>query len=373
MTIAALLFAKTFPVVITDTLISTKGGRENEIDTPLTSAEKREGFDGYKPAGIAQKMWHSQNLFFLYAGTVSDAERLFRFVDNKMHYGGSVYTDEVHADVKRYAKDNKLDVSFIVVCKNPDDFIHHYPYRAIQADGPLFGRCLMIGSGAPPLVTLLDMVRGAPLPPEEEYEHISVVYQNALRALAAVTIDYLNEQSLLAAKATGAFFNLSFLPELYAFKLTEIPPIIASGVCQIFLKIAGDHLFVKRVVISRQVFGQSTNDVILMDQELPIKAADQSLYLPAHTLRVTTIRMTRQDKSWFDYVTGDSYGVSSVIVYVEKALSDKPGDVVRQKKILLNDPPLLSISQTVTGVSLLANEPFMQSVVEHLARYEVNA
>jgi hypothetical protein len=368
MTVAVLLFAHTIPVVITDSLISATDVPKHEIDTPLTSSETREGLGGYVPVGIAQKMWHSQNLVFLYAGIVEDADRLFKFLNNKMHYGEPVYTDEVHADITRYVEDNGLRISFIVICNGLDGFIHHYGYNVIHAEGPLFGRCLMIGTGKEPLLALLDKIDGTPLPPSNDLsnEHISLVFLNALRALATVTNDYMKNESLLAIKSTGAFFNLSYLPELYGFEPTKIPSIIASGICQIFLNIVGDRLFIKRVVISRQIFGQGTTDVILMNQDILIKAAYQELHLPADTLKIVTIGMKRTESSWKEFVPRDCYGVNSVIVYVERALSDKPGNIARKKKILLNDPPILTISQTITGVSLHASTPFMQSVVENL-------
>lgn len=103
MTVAALLFSKTVPVAITDSLISapTEGG--GPILTPLTDNEFREGDDKYVPVGIARKMWITENkIVFLYAGTVIHAKKLFDHLKTKTQY--NEYTENTHTEMKDYVE-----------------------------------------------------------------------------------------------------------------------------------------------------------------------------------------------------------------------------------------------------------------------------
>lgn len=205
MTVAALLFAEAFPIVITDHLISSNYTPPVPVTTALTDAESRVGDKGYTPTGMAVKLWHGPgDLYMLYAGKVDDAQKILKEVSARVLY--KPYTIQSHEDVTLWADSSRLEASFIVVYQDVDGFIHHMSHGARIYDSPCFGRILIIGSGETPLTASIHHVEKylPSLPVDfdkftEEYVDTAVV--NALALQARSSVEYMKENSNFAYKS----------------------------------------------------------------------------------------------------------------------------------------------------------------------------
>ena len=222
MTVAALLFADTFPIGFTDNLISSAGDGA-AIDTPITPAESRPGLDGFRPAGLAKKHWKSEhaNHYVLYAGVVKDALSLFAFIEGQTAYAG--YDEATHSRVVERATADRLQVSFIVVTVDRDNRVSHHYHHSTVFDHRKFGRVVVIGSGKEALLQLLDRVPALDLAADADPHRMLL---NALVLAGAAADDYVSARSNFAALSTGGHFPLVYFPELYGWNETSLPAIL---------------------------------------------------------------------------------------------------------------------------------------------------
>lgn len=323
MTVAALLFSTSIPVVITDHLISTEhsGTEPSSLKTPLVSQESRSGLQNYRPVGLSKKLWkHSDNTYMLYAGIVDDAKKLFEYLKTKLVYVVE-YSDEIHNDLVHFVDTNRLNVSFIIVCKKQDGFIHHFYHSAENSNLAIFGNIIAVGSGAKPLTELLDIHHVAKLPTSDQMpEHLYAVMLNSLRALAILTLDYMKHNSKLAEKSTGGLFDITYLPTLYGYDVWEkTHKYFTSGICQIFTEVLSEKTIITRLVIS-QPTEEATTQTIVFTGERELNGSDEFEF-NLNELDITYVGSTRGE-------TVESYNMSpiniecnQVVVYSQRSFN----------------------------------------------------
>lgn len=290
MTIVAVLFADTFPAIISDSLISAKGGMVNSLNTPLTYGESREGIDGYRPVGVARKVWHGENeTLLLYSGVVDHAQQLLAHLNHLTTY--KKYSLEAHSDLVRRVQSDNLNVSFIVLSSDGLEIAHYY-HGAECYDDPrsVFGRVICIGSGKTELINTLKKINGKPLPdlslPTEYFE---TAFLNGLVAAADMTIDYLSsEKSEYARKSCGGYFEIFYPASLWA----EVPKWMNNGRGHIFIEIVNDCPVIKRIVVSD--VGQDNNTVLASVPTLDVPIVEGEIRIPVSDVTNHTIGDIRE-------------------------------------------------------------------------------
>lgn len=234
MTVAALLFAKTFPIVITDHLISSKILPEAPVNTALTDTELRESDSGEVPVGMAAKVWHVDNkMYMIYAGSVAHAQLIRDKVRAKTTY--APYSEEIHKDITDWADASHLKASFILIFLGTDGYIHYMGHGARIHSTPHFGDVLIIGTGEKPLLeSILKAAESIQAKPPIADE-IQMAMSSAVAVQANATVGYMNFRSEFASKATGGLFALSYLPKCYGWSEKTPPPSHAQNrVCELF-------------------------------------------------------------------------------------------------------------------------------------------
>lgn len=290
MTIVAVLFADTFPAIISDSLISTKGGVVASLNTPLTYDETREGLDGYRPVGVARKVWHGDNkTLLLYSGTVQHAQELLAHLNHLTAYRS--YSLEAHSDLVRRVQRDNLNVSFIVLSSDGLE-VEHYYYGAECYDDPrsVFGRVICIGSGKTELINTLKKIKGKPLPEMSlPTEYFETAFLNGLVAAADMTIDYLNfNKSEYARKSCGGYFELFYPTSLWS----EVPKWMSNGCGHVFIEIVNDCPVIKRIVVSH--VGQDNNTVLASVPSLDVPIVEGEVRIPVTDVTNHTIGDIRE-------------------------------------------------------------------------------
>lgn len=240
MTVVALLFSTTIPIAITDNLISQEVAVSVAIDTPITGQESREGLMGSRPVGLAKKHWflELEGAYFLFAGIVTHAEQMSQYIKTKLSYCGA-YSESIHAEVVNYIERNDLQLGFILICKNSDGFLNHFYHNAKLAETNGFGKIVVLGSGAIPLIRAMERTPAVELPsptPGNEGAHVDAAIYNAALFSGVLRSEYASIASDLAAKSTGGNFSLIYFPELYGFDGNSIPASV-EGVTHVSLRL----------------------------------------------------------------------------------------------------------------------------------------
>jgi hypothetical protein len=371
MTVAALLFADSFPVAITDSLISTKRSPNAPsfaaITTPLRSNESRSGIDGFKPSGLALKQWVAgQRMLLLYAGVIGDAQQLLDFIQLKTVIVD--YSDAIHADVGDFIATNLLQVSFILVQHGENGAHSYFSYGARDEMTPLFGRVVTIGSGKTPLLEIFAKAPAAELPDPAEMpvDHIETTVVNALQAVAVLSRDYMDDQSKMADKSTGGLFNVAYFPELYGFMTeAEVPVLVVSGICQILVELRGEAAVITRISVSRQIFAAERMEVLLFEGELDTLADSTTISIDAPQLQSITIAKTRDESKVDEFSPKEDFGIHQVIVYVERTERCRHGGRPRTHHVYwCRGEPLVSVEQKDTGIALKLVQPLMAKVID---------
>lgn len=249
MTIVAVLFADTCPLIISDSLISAKDSNPEGVQTPLSNNEIRGGGDGYIPVGVARKVWDTgAQTLLLYSGVVNDAKELLLHLQHLTQY--KTYDDNAHEDLVNRVAQDKLDVSFIVLTINSGE-IEHYYYNANICDSlrATFGLVVCIGTGSDGFIKTLSKVHGVKLPPPAQAtDYISTECLNSLNAASEMTLDYLNEhQSLFAQQSCGAYFEVIIPTILYP----DPPSWMSNGFGHIFVEVVDGVPKLRKVVLSQ--------------------------------------------------------------------------------------------------------------------------
>lgn len=288
MTVAALLFAKTFPIVITDHLISREGASGAPMDTALTDAESRVSDTGHIPVGMAAKMWHVRDsMYMVYAGTVTHAQQICEKIAAKTAY--TSYSASVHDDVVTWVEASNLHASFILIFLGDDGFVNYYSHGARNAHNDWFGEVLIIGSGCEPLGRSIEAActYADPLPSNFETQTVAYVQQamaNATALQAGATVDYTKANSAYANKATGGLFALSYLPRCYRWSDTTPPPgHFQNRTCELFTESRDAGIYLNRAVISsRTIDEEPLKALVYRDSEHSALNLDELNLLLAH-------------------------------------------------------------------------------------------
>lgn len=326
MTICALLFRNSFPIAITDNLISNRQGVEDLV-TPLTEKENREGLEGYKPAGVANKIWKvsvdntiERTYYMMYSGIVEDAKKLSNYLFHKLCYQT---VDEINVlDIESYIQKDSLKLSVILLYMDSNGYFSHY---YINADRIYFynqDEVLAIGSGAKDLSvqiqylyskhrTLIDNLKLLDI-----HEKIGV----ALLLTSQLTSDYLylEDFSSFAKKSCGALYNIYTFPQLYYNSNNEIPNFIKNGTCQVFLDFCfvQNKFLIKRIVHTKQCYDESEDVIsttINLNADIPekdyIKIPSELINAKVHVIRPL------KDCSYIDNVNAIYLSSNQLIIY----------------------------------------------------------
>lgn len=375
MTVAALLFADSFPVAITDSLISTKSSPDapcfTGITTPLRSDESRHGVDGFKPSGLALKQWVvGPQMILLYAGVVRDAQQLLDRIQLKTMY--VEYSDGIHNEVVDFIATERLQVSFILVQRGENNALSYFYHGASSQMTPLFGQVVTIGSGKAPLLEIFAKALAAELPDPQENPggHLETTVVNALQALAVLSRDYMDDQSLMADKSTGGLFNVAYFPELYGYPAeADLPALVVSGICQILVELRGKAAVITRLSVSRQIFSAERIEVLLFEGDLDTLASSTSISIDASQLQSITIAKNRDESKAGQYSPGKDFGVHQVVVYVERVERCRHGGRPRTHHIAwCRGEPLVNVEQKNGGITLKLAQPLMAKVIDAVDR-----
>ena len=269
MTVATLLFGDSFPIAVTDCLISAQNVVASTIYTPITISETRPGSNGYVPIGLAKKQWLSvyRNHYILFSGTVNDAEALAKYIDGKLAYEEKFYDDDLHQQAVELVTRDKLNVAFIVVSKSQDHYISHYYHAASLIQKKPFGQIVIIGSGTSELIRATKSLVQH-LPPSalnfdaKAPEAIGGYMLLALSLVGQLTLDYANPTSNLARDSTGGNFHITYFPELYGWSKADLPPPLLCGSMQIWLRLEGHSVYLDQFIWSSSPLGDSPIQIL---------------------------------------------------------------------------------------------------------------
>ena len=306
MTVAALLFGETFPIAITDNLISSNHMPEASPTTPLTGQEARPSTDGTAyPAGLASKVWESPiGVHMLYAGTVDHAQQIFTKVLRVAEYEGS-YSLERHKNIVQDAISDGLAASFIVVDLR-EDHIHHagHPDWQTECRNGSFGKALVIGSGRHALLQVMNRLSTkqiavtVPCFESELEKHVCTAVANALLIIANASVEYMRPHSEFARQSTGGLFTLSFFPGLYGWTQGNLPPAYLNNrLCQIFTQCDADTLYLKRLVLTLKPIGSECLEVIVFNGSLALDIDSCTLTLKLKELSLSRIAAIRDEST----------------------------------------------------------------------------
>lgn len=368
MTVAALLFSNTFPIVITDHLISSNLAPEEPITTPLTDFELRVGDAGDIPAGVAVKIWHvAEQMYMLYAGRVDHAREILNEVRARVAYKD--YSEENHLVIKNWVKSSKLEASFILIYRGGDGYVHYNSFGAREYETTHFGRVLIIGSGESPLLHSLKKLQATlKAPPDsiatETMPHVEQAILNAMTLQADASNDYIKSNSNFANKSTGAQFSLSYLPKCYGWSNSAPPPVkLQHRTVEFFTRNVGTDIFISRAVISyRETDEQELNTIVYRNFASKIfDVHDGELLLEKENLTRYTIADVRDQSSVQPYKKlGASLGMHQVVVYAE--ITTDSGKAYTYNVVYRGGEAILKIYNGLAGLHL----EFGHRVIEEL-------
>ena len=331
MTVAALLFAESFPIAITDNLISSNLAPDIPPTTPLTGPELRKGNAGKSfPTGLALKVWASEfGFYFLYAGRVDHARQLFDRVEQVV-YREQKYTLDRHQNIIDDANYHGLDASFIVVYLD-EGFIAYAgdADRQTTLMGKSFGKVLVIGSGRDSLMQAMDTLERRQTLTLPELEPVNLDYAthaiaNALAVVGRSSVEYMRAHSAFAQQSTGALFNISYFPNLYGWSVTNpAPGWLANRLCQIFTHSDGTGTYLTRLVVTRQEVGCTHLETFFFSGHQKLDLAQDEFTLDLRNLTLSRIRALYDDSESSEMpVLEEDLALYQVIVYGQK---DAPG------------------------------------------------
>jgi len=162
MTLVAVLYADTSPIVVADSLISNFDGLPDGLNTPLFSTPDSRAAGEYRPAGLARKFWMlpDRSLFF-YAGAAGAARQLFDYLVEIVSID-CPYDREIHRTAQDYLQRIRSRFSFLIVVPSEDE-AQLWAYGNVhRADIPNYGHVAMLGSGVEEALEILRRYPGSP-------------------------------------------------------------------------------------------------------------------------------------------------------------------------------------------------------------------
>lgn len=375
MTVAALLFAKTFPIVITDHLISTSYTPATPVSTVLTDVESRVSDRGKTPVGMAAKVWHVENdMYMIYAGTVAHALQIRDKVKAKIVY--TSYCESIHNDITVWADAENLKASFILVFLGADGFVHHMSHGARTYQCPYFGDVLIIGTGEDPMLKSFNQVARyiQPLPinfQSPTAADIQRAMANAVALQANATVEYMKSRSEYASKATGGLFALSYLPKCYGWSSQKPPPgHVQNRVCELFTERRGSKMYLNRAVISsRTIDDEPLDALVYRDSEKCALDLNESAVLLSHGDWVNHhIAQKRADTVVRPFAGFEGVqDIHAVIVYAQFRSGPRTGYL--HQVFHQSGTPLMRVSDDGTKLQLAFTHPMLREVWKRTAGY----
>lgn len=289
MTLIALLHKNSFPMAITDNLISTEH-RIKDYQTPETPLNTKE-HESFRILGMASKIWrygkNGKCLFLLYAGTVSNAQDIFEKYSQKFSYSqdDSEMLDIFHdLDRKIKSSSSNLDVTGIFLHNSSDQLtIYNHDFGDIcwisirnnELIEDIWVNIIIAGgSGAPRFLEIISNPNiNYTLKEQLKYVYnfhgrtkdsrgntnlnntIDYYYQCikfSLNSVALATIESVlyPEYSLLTYNACGALYNLRHFIELYPKIEEKHISISDTGLCQIFTEDKNGNLYINKFILT---------------------------------------------------------------------------------------------------------------------------
>lgn len=314
MTLIALLHKDSFPIAITDNLISKSISKtDNDYETPDTpldtkeilDAEKKE--DNFHILGMANKIWKYSStskgnpncftFFFMYAGIVTEAKRLFSDLINLVN-SGAFSEDDV-----RYYMEYYEGVSAVVIYIQEDNIKSiaskdiekaFIGYKDEQGNNRLVDlkRISQIGgSGFQTFSNLIFYFYKNHLSTQQKVyftitkkDNFDIMHPNtnkganiynhdffeqsyllSLSLLAVCTGEALRKQnrSELVKNACGGLFNLRHFVELYPQNIQEKLKLTDTGLCQVFTERTDKGYFIKKFILTNYTNDNKTISFVL--------------------------------------------------------------------------------------------------------------
>lgn len=332
MTICALLFRDSFPIAITDNLISNKSGIK-DLSTPLIENENRKGLNGYKPAGVANKIWKitinddiNHTYYMMYSGNVNDALELSNYIKGKLAYQT---VDEIDVlDIENYIINSKLEISVILMYMDKDGYFSHYYVNAHKISLGKIDSILAIGSGVSDFGHEVQnlYLKNSKLIDKITHLNIQEKILTSLLLVSQLTSDYLYLDcfSSFARKSCGALYNIYTFPQLYYNSISEIPNFIKNGICQIFIDFCfiQNNFFIKRIVHTRQCYesDEILSTTIDLNEKIPnddiVKINKGEFRKRVHIIR------SLKDDSFLDNPNKLSLYSNQVIIYASVGMQN---------------------------------------------------
>lgn len=318
MTLIALLHKGSFPMVITDNLISADAEGKNVTpkfketyqtpDTPLDTKEQltsKKSAENFYSLGMANKIWKTfapantnMPFFLMYAGSVERANKLFEDIKTLSPSDDIEYMLSFH-------KNNK-EISAIVICKNANNKIEYFSIGDIgrfitlkNKEGILknisFSAIAIIGgSGFKPFSKLLIQYYENHLQSKQLkyftktdcdddwtilHPNINIAYINdinffeqcylmSLNLLALCTAESLRKsgRSELVRNACGGLYNLRHFVELYPDYIQQDTKLSDTGLCQIFTEKINNIHCIKKFILTNYTDDNKTISYVLNKQ-----------------------------------------------------------------------------------------------------------
>ncbi|MGH2419047.1 hypothetical protein EJ576_29415 [Pseudomonas sp. C 49-2] len=381
MTVAALLFGETFPIAITDNLISSNHVPEASPTTPLTGQEARPAADGSTyPAGMASKVWESPlDVHMLYAGAVGHAQLIFTKVQQAAEYDDS-YSLKRHKNIVQDAINDGLAASFIVVDLR-EGHIHHagHPDWQTECRNGSFGKALVIGSGRHALLQVMNrlsteqIAKTLPCFECELEKHVCTAVANALLIIANASVEYMSPHSEFARQSTGGLFTLSFFPGLYGWTQDDLPPAYLNNrLCQMFTQRDGDTLYLKRLILTLKPIGSEFLEVIVFDGSLALNIDSCTLTLKFKDLSLSRIAAVRND-STVEPMTclTEALDVYQTITYGQFPSTSKAEPLTHKSVVFDSRRPVLTLMNdpvTADAICITFNQPLFANIWPQLKR-----
>ncbi|WP_455884911.1 hypothetical protein [Pseudomonas spelaei] len=371
MTVASLMFATSFPIAFTDHLVSNTIGTLIPPITPISGAETRVGVNGDIPVGLGLKLWESRaDVHLLYAGSIVDANKILDMIELALQR--ETYSRKINQQIKRFVAQSGLNASFIVVYLShrgrvsfcSSDEAQHYIDKH-------FRRVVMIGSGKPALVQIINTVSGqlkAPLP-SLEHDQTGHVFQAIARSLAVVarsTIDYMSgSASSFAAQSTGGYFCISYFLDLY-WRDQAPPAFLDNSLCQIFTEADVDQIYLTRLIVSQRSPGLGYMDVFVFVGRQPISLNDTVISLPLSSFSHTSIANVRKQSTHNPMdPLGRRLDLFQIIAYAALPMN---GRITRTHTVEFSAAVAVDLTDTHQAIELTLHRPLIAKLWARLLK-----
>lgn len=168
MTITAVLFADTYPVIIADTLLSAPSEYVNgALSLPTIAGPVSTNFEIHTPIGpmkfseLSQKIYaFGKNGMFTYSGSRRVARVIAQGIARRLEAGEEMSEAIIEQELRGLSHKDRTDISFAVVYDTNDDKPMLYRHGMSTFKSKVFGDIYFAGKGDKNLVKLLTELDG---------------------------------------------------------------------------------------------------------------------------------------------------------------------------------------------------------------------